>query len=200
VGELLHRIVVGVWFLAVLAFLYFTYVGIDTYIESGRSLMGDSRTSIRYQWKPSSCSSVFSSLFPSSLPAEADELCTAARVHGVPPLVLKTFVDDEVRMSGRANGPLGEAVGNESLTRLRTVFLGKLPALEKQYGQHYRDIRGMWFFFPFLLGSVGLYYYARSFSPILFGKAKNRFEKVMFGKNKYFSDWDKFLKQNRSRD
>jgi hypothetical protein len=200
VGKTLHRIVVGVWFLAVVSFLYFTYVGIDTYIESGRSLMGDSRTAIRYEWKPASCSSLFNGLFPSSLPAEADELCTTARAHGIPPLAVKPFIDDEITMSGLTGKPLEAVAANASLTRMRTVFLGKLPALEKHYSQHYRDIRGMWFFFPLVMGSVGLYYYARSFTPILFGRAKDRFERVMFGKNKYFSNWDKFLKQNRSED
>jgi hypothetical protein len=193
VGETLHRIVVGVWLLAVLAFFYFTYVGIDTYIESGRSLMGDSRTAIRYQWKSSSCNSLFQGLVPSSLPAAADELCTTARTHGVPPLALKTFVDDEIRMSGRTDQPFKA----EALTSIRTVFLGKLPELERQYSRHYREVRYLWFFFPLVVGFVGLFYYARSFAPVLFGRAKDRFEKIMFGKNKYFSNWDKFLKQNR---
>ena len=199
-GEILHRAIVGAWFLAVLAFLYFTYVGIDTYIESGRSLMGDSRTAIRYQWKAESCSGLFEGLFSSSLPAEADELCTTARIHGIPPLALKTFVDDEIVTSGRTGGLLEAAVARESLTKMKPVFLGKLPELEKQYSRHYREVRWMWFFFPFVAASVGLYYYARSFTPILFGRMRDRFERIMFGKNKYFSNWDKFLKQNRSQD
>jgi hypothetical protein len=196
-GEGLHRIVVGMVFLATLAFLFFTYIGIDTYIDSGRSLMGDSRSSVRYQWKTSSCDDLFQQAPKTPLPPEVQDLCNTARMHNVPPLAIKSIIDERVKTEGLQQRPLEAKAAEEFFDGVKRSLLEGLPALQKRYAGHYRDIRGMWFFFPFVAGALGLYYYSRFFTPVLHDKVKLRFEKVMFGKNKYLANWDKFLKQNR---
>jgi hypothetical protein len=69
--------------------------------------------------------------------------------------------------------------------------------LERQYEVYRMKITFMWFFFAFVIGAAASYHYAKHFTPVLFGRVKLRFEKIMFGENKYFANWDKFMKQNK---
>src|SRR5512139_1975643 len=82
-SENLHRVVLSIVFLMALFCLFLTYLGIDTYIDSGRSLFGDARTATGYRWKEGSCDALFAGFLPEAVPPalrdRSIEICRIAR-------------------------------------------------------------------------------------------------------------------------
>lgn len=197
--ESVHRCIVFVLLSLVVVSWGFAIVGVNVYLDSGRSIMRDLSTSTDYVWKEGSCGDLFRGLSASrgsgSLAGQAREVCDLARDNGIPPLALKTIINaggDENRPDGgvfsgdpdRARTFLGEC---------RNELLLKLASLKARYGPYQKRVAYMWFFVPALFGLVGVYYYARSCTPVLFEAGKRRFERLLFGKNKYNEAWQSFI-------
>ena len=204
--EAVHTGVVTMFLLVSSICLVFTYIGIDTYIESGRSVYGDARTSVGYQWKSRSCGEVFRVLFPtppSSLPGtRMSEVCAIARSSGVPPVCLRSIVD-EVRLSFAdtfADGGERREVPDRALVLLgetRATLVRRLSELEGRYRRQAREVSCMWLFFPGVIGFIAAYFYARRFTPAMFDRAKTRFSSIMFGRNRYSDAFDSFVGKKR---
>jgi hypothetical protein len=204
-GENYHRVVVAVIFLITAVSMAITSVGVDTYIQSGRSVMGDARSTVKFQWKSASCDDlalgIGSSRLSEDLKGAVNKVCSLAQDHSLPPFAIKILIDGRKPKlaKGEKPVPLDEQAALALVADVTKELTETMPKLEKRYERYRQEIMGMWFFFIFVVSAAALYFYARSFTPILFGKVKARFEKIMFGKSKYFSGWDKFLKQNRPK-
>jgi hypothetical protein len=202
-GENYHRVVVAVIFLITVVSMVITYVGIDTYIQSGRSVLGDARSTVKFQWKSASCDDlalgIGSSRLSEELKGAVNRVCSLAQEHSLPPFAIKSLIDGRKPKpaKGEQTSLLDEQTALALIADVTKELTDTMPKVKKRYERYRQEIMGMWFFFIFVASAGALYFYSRSFTPILFGKVKARFEKIMFGKSKYFSGWDKFLKQNR---
>jgi hypothetical protein len=203
VSEGLHRIVLVVVLLFSVSCLFLTYIGIDTYIESGRSVYGDGRTAVRFQWKKESCNELFRGVLPSRVPPSlrrrTDEICEIARSRHLPPIALMPVIQ-EFRSAGSADPLTSEGNFERHRVLLEGVRVGltrRLPELETEYGRHQREVSCMWLFFPGVIGAVFSYSYARRRTPLLFAVIKRRFENIMFGRNKYSDAFDNFTGRKR---
>jgi hypothetical protein len=205
-SEGLHRIVLLVIFLLTVACLYLTYIGIDTYLESGRSVYGDWRTATGYQWKVESCSDLFRGLFPSPMPSDlrnrSDELCETARNSHVPPVAVKSVIADSrsAQHDGSRLGVGPDAHDSQALlSEVQASLVRRLPELRAHYRPLQREVACMWLFFPGVLGGLGSCFYARKYTPGLFAVIKKRFENIMFGRNKYSDNFDDFIGRRKGR-
>jgi hypothetical protein len=177
-----------------------TYVGIDAYLNSGRSVYGDTKITTGYQWKETSCSDLWREIVaPSGPPALKDEslaLCRLAKDNRLPPLALRGIIEKE-RSVTVGNGPravvLAPSLALELLGKCRAALTMELPKLQSVYGRYRVKVAGLWFFFVVVAGALASYYYARRFTPVLFDLAKDRVNKIMFGQNKYSDAFDGFL-------
>lgn len=204
-GENLHRALFSLLFLATLSCLFLTYLGIDTYIDSGRSFFGDTRTATGYQWKEGSCEMLFSGyLFEPVAPTlhdRAAEICGIARSHRIPPVALKAVIGKApYTLEDRVAAGRGPDLTQSLVMEIRAGLMRELPRLEQKSRRHHRMVSYMWFFFPGALGAVACYYYARRFTPVLFAVIKRRFERIMFGRNRYSDAFDNLIKMNKKRD
>ena len=203
-SEVLHRIVVGVFFLVAAACVVLTYVGIEAYIESGRSVYGDAKKATGYQWKRTSCDELFSVMLPSpapySLSSRSAQLCEIAKSNRIPPIGLKSVIDES--RAGGSNGSGSTDMAADSamglLVKIGANLARRLPELEERYKPHQREVAYMWLFFPGIAGGIGCFFYARRYTPTLFAVAKGRFEHIMFGKNRYSDAFDGFVKKARN--
>jgi|WetSurSiteA1Bulk_404760.scaffolds.fasta_scaffold44480_1 hypothetical protein len=200
VSEALHRCVLLLIFLLTVSCLYLTYVGIDTYVESGRSVYGDARTATGYQWKKRSCDELFRGVFLSPvLPSVHDgshELCEVARNGHVPPVALKSLIEELRSPQHDSDRPgMGRDAHTSQvlLSEVRARFVRRLPELRAHYRPHQCEVACMWLFFPGILGGLGSYFYARRYTPALFAVIKKRFENIMFGRNRYSDNFDNFI-------
>jgi len=202
-GEGLHRAVVAIMFLVTVVSLVVTYIGIDAYIESGRSVMGDARTTVKFQWKSASCddlaASIGSNQLSDDIKTKVNGACTLAKDHLLPPIAIKTLIDSRKPKVAKGENVkvLDEKAALDLIKDVSQELLDTMPKLERRYANYRQEIKGMWFFFLFVIGAGASYFYAKAFTPVLFDRIKGRFEKIMFGKNKYFANWDKFMKQNK---
>jgi hypothetical protein len=198
VSEAVHRCVLLLIFLLTVSCLYLTYIGIDTYAESGRSVYGDMKTAIGYQWKEGSCVELFRGVFPSPVPSllrdRSDELCKMARNGHVPPVALKSLIEESRSAPHDDEGVGPDAQASRAfLFEVRASLVRRLPELQAHYRPHQRDVACMWLFFPGILGGLGSYFYARRYTPALLAVIRKRFENIMFGRNKYSDNFDNFI-------
>ena len=203
-SETLHRAVLSVAFLLSIFCLFLTYLGIDTYIESGRSLFGDTRTSIGYQWKEDSCDLLFrgylSDQAPQRLRDRSADICRIARNRDLPPIALKSVIGKApyAAESTVASGG-GHDVTESFMNEVRASLTRQLPMLESLHAGHRRMISYMWFFFPGVLGVIGCYFYARRSTPALFAVITRRFEHIMYDRNRYSDAFDNLINTNKRR-
>jgi hypothetical protein len=200
VSEALHRCVLLLILLVTVSCLYLTYIGIDTYVESGRSVYGDAKTATGYQWKARSCDELFRGILPSPVPSLLrdgfDELCEIARNGHVPPVALKSLIEESRYAQHDDDRPgvgLDAQVSRVFLSEVRASLVRRLPELQAHYRPHRREVACMWLFFPGVLGGLASYFYGRRFTPALFAVIKRRFENIMFGRNKYSDNFDNFI-------
>jgi hypothetical protein len=203
-SETLHRVFLTLAFLLALLCFFLTYLGVDTYIDSGRSLFGDTRTAIGYQWKKESCDVLFdgylSEPVTSALREQAVRICGIARSHNIPPVALRAVIGkapytSEDRIVAGRGADLTQSLVMEIMAGLKR----DLPRLEQQSRRYRRMVSCMWFFFPGALGAVACYYYSRRFTPVLFAVIKRRFERIMFGRNRYSDAFDELIKLNKKQ-
>jgi hypothetical protein len=201
-GEGFHRALLAVLFLATISCAFLTYCAIDTYLDSGRSLFGDTRTTTGYLWKKGSCDDLFrgylSEPLPSVLHDRSHEICALARDRGIPPVALKPLIGKAPYATERRVAEAGASDVMQSLVReVKASLLRQLPDLEARHRDYRRTVSFMWLFFPAVLGAIASYVYARSHTPALFAIIKARFEHIMFGRNRYSDAFDNLIKLNK---
>jgi hypothetical protein len=203
-SENLHRVLLSVAFLLALSCLFLTYLGIDTYIESGRSLLGDKKTTTGYQWKGGSCDDLFTEFLPEPAPPalrdRSTEVCRIARSRDIPPMALKSVIGKALYADESSAAALtGSDLSQSFLMEVRASLVRQLPRLEQQHKWYRRTVSFMWLFFPGALGAIACFFYARRCTPVLFAIIKRRFEHIMFGRNRYSDAFDNLIKVNKKR-
>lgn len=194
--ETIHRCLLFALFSFVLLTGVLGALGTISYVDSGRSVMGDLSTSTGYIWKQGSCDELFSNLSAreSESRKQTTELCDLARANALPPASLKAIVDAEFREQ-KGDGHVSQS--SAVLARCRAEFIRELPSLQAFYKPYQKRVAYMWLFIPALIGAVGGYYYARSWAPVLFAGVRGRFARLVFGKNRYDDAWQSFIRPKK---
>jgi hypothetical protein len=146
---------------------------------------------------------VFDGVLPGPLPSlyrdRMIEICGVSRSRGIPPIGLRSVID-AVRSSspGGWKSQKSAEMTLAFLSGTKAALVRRLPELEDRYGRQARRVSCAWFFFPGLVGSFAVYFYARRFTPVLLDRAKKRFDGLMFGRNRYSDAFESFIgKTNR---
>jgi hypothetical protein len=196
--ESLQRCIVFLISAVVLLCWGYAIVGTNVWLDSGRSIMKDLSASTDYVWKTGSCGDLFRDL-PEARgngphADQAREVCDFARANSIPPLVLKTIIEDHVGKGIKDNGASkGPDSAKAALSETRADLAGRLETLKPQYGLYRKRVAYMWLFIPAFLGVFAVYYYARSNTPVLFASAKGGIERLLFGKSRYSEAWQSFI-------
>ena len=112
-GEAWHRVFLLLVTLATLISLIMGIEGAKVYIDSNRSVLRDVSTSTGYIWKKESCKDLYRIVAESTDPgtdsAAMEGLCETARKNGLPPVSLRSIIEEHLAASsGRpipAKGP-----------------------------------------------------------------------------------------------
>ena len=201
-GEACHRALLLLVVMVFLASLSMGIEGAKVYVDSNRSVLKDLSTSVGYMWKKESCRDLYWIVAglkdPGPNSGAMEELCKTARKNGLPPLSLRSIMEDRLAASpGPQSRPVDlkrmAAVLEESMKQL----LRDLPALTAYFRPYERQIAYMWLFIPAVVCAIGAYFCARFFTPILFVSAMKRFERIMFGKSKVNDMWEEFIKPKK---
>ena len=200
-GEAWHRVFLLLILSAALLFLFMAIFGAMVYVDSNRSVLGDLSASTGYLWKKESCRDLYRIAAGSKGPVPdtgaMDELCETARKNDLPPLSLRTIIEEQRASSGAGTGPVDpgriETILEESKTRLTR----EIPALVAHFRPYQTRVAYMWLFIPGLIGGIGAYFYGRAFAPVLFAAVMKRFERMLFGKNRYGEMWETFVRQKK---
>jgi hypothetical protein len=201
--EAWHRVFLLFVSLATLACLAMGVNGANVYIDSGRSILKDVSTSTGYIWKGGSCGDLFRAVAtsPGSGPSfgAMSELCEIAKKNGLPPVSVRSIIDEQrAARSPGDHSPTGDPGRVRAiLWESKKQLLRDLPALTAHFGPYQRQIARMWLFIPALAGGIGIYFYARFFTPVLFASSMRHFNRIMFGKNKYSDMWETFIKPRK---
>jgi hypothetical protein len=201
-GEAFHRVVLLLLLMAFLACLFMGIEGAKVYVDSDRSVLKDLSTSVGYVWKKESCGDLYRIVAglkdPGPNSGAMEELCETARKNSLPPLSLRSIIEDQLAASSEAQSrPVDLKQMGAILKESRKQLLRDLPALTAYFRPYQRKIDYMWLFIPAVACAVGAYFYARFFTPVLFGAACQRFERIMFGKSKVSDMWEEFIKPKK---
>ena len=188
--------------MAFLACLFMGIEGAKVYVDSNRSVLKDLSTSVGYLWKKESCRDLYRIVAGSEDPGPdagaMEELCETAKKNSLPPLSLRSIMEDQLAASsGAQSRPVGVRRMGAILKESKKQLLRDLPALMAYFRPYQRKIDYMWLFIPAVVCAVSAYFYARFFTPVLFVSAMKRFERIMFGKSKVNDMWETFIKPKK---
>jgi len=201
-GEAYHRIFLLFLLLAFLACLFMGVEGAKVYVDGDRSVLKDLSTSVGYMWKKESCRDLYRIVAGSEDPGPnsgaMEELCEAARKNSLPPLSLRSIMEEQLAASsGAQSRPVDSKRIAAVLEESKKQLVRDLPALTAYFRPYQRQIAYMWLFIPAVVCAIGAYFYARFLTPVLFGAATTRFERIMFGKSKVNDMWQTFIKPKK---
>ncbi len=201
-GEAWHRVFVLLISAATLVCLIMGIKGAKVYIDSDRSVLKDVSVSTGFIWKKESCGDLYRIVAESTDPgpnsAAMEELCETARKNDLPPLSLRSMIEEQLAASSVARSrPMDPGRVRATLQESKNRLIRGLPALTAHFRPYQRQIAYMWLFIPALAGGIGAYFYARFFAPVLFAGAMKRFERIMFGKSRYGDMWETFIRPKK---
>jgi len=202
VGEACRRVFLLLILLASLACLFMGIEGAKVYVDSNRSVLKDLSTSVGYVWKKESCRDLYRIAAGSDDPGPNSramkELCETARKDSLPPLSLRSIMEDQLAASpGGQSRPVDVSLMGAILKESKQQLVRDLPALQAYFRPYQRRIAFMWLFIPALACGVSAYFYARFFTPVLFAAAMKRFQRIMFGKSRYNDMWETLIKPKK---
>jgi len=188
--------------MAFLACLFMGIEGAKVYVDSNRALLKDLSTSVGYLWKKESCRDLYRIVSglkdPGPNSGAMEELCETARRNSLPPLSLRSIMEEQLAASsGAQSRPVDARRMGAILKESKKQLLHDLPSLTAYFRPYQRKIAYMWLFIPAVVCAVGAYFYARFFTPVLFGAVMRRFERIMFGKSKVSDMWEDFIKPKK---
>ena len=203
-GEAWHKVFLLLGTFATLVCLIMGIEGVKVYIDSNRSVLGDVSTSIGYVWRKESCKDLYrivaGSTDPGSNSAAMEELCETARKNGLPPLSLRSIIEEHLAASSEGpSRPKDPGRVRATLEESKKQLIHELPALTAYFRPYQRQVAYMWLFIPAFAFGIGAYFYARSFAPVLFAGAMKRFERLVFGKSRYGDMWETFIRPKKRR-
>ena len=201
-GEAWHRVFLLLISAATLISLIMGIEGAKVYIDSNRSVLRDVSTSTGYIWKKESCKDLYRIVAESTDPgpdsAAMEELCETARKNGLPPLSLRSIIEEHLAASSEGpSRPKDAGRVRAILQASKKQLIDELPALAAHFRPYQRQVAYMWLFIPAFAFGIGAYFYARFFAPVLFAGAMKRFERIMFGKSRYGDMWETFIRPKK---
>ena len=203
-GEAWHRVFLLLVTLATFVSLITGIKGAWVYVDSNRSVLRDVSTSTGYIWKKESCGDLYriaaESRDPGPDSAAMEELCETAKKADLPPLSLRSIIEEQLAASSEAQSrPKDPGRVRAILQESKKQLIHELPGLEAHFRPYQKQVAYMWLFIPALAGGIGAYYYARIFAPLLFAGTMKRFERVLFGKSRYNDMWETFIRPKKRR-